>query len=102
MIHAVDLDAVGLGELGRKEGYIERQMKRWYSQWEKSKTRELPHIDEVYQHLMAAHPSATGTPPSSTATTGSTTAWCRPTDASLPSSTGRSARSAIRSPTSAC
>ena len=29
-IHAVDLDAVGLGDLGRKEGYIERQLKRWY------------------------------------------------------------------------
>ena len=29
-IHAVDVDAVGLGDLGRKEGYIERQLKRWY------------------------------------------------------------------------
>ena len=60
MIHDVDPDAVGLGELGRKEGYIERQMKRWYSQWEKSKTRELPHIDEVYQHLMAHIPPQQG------------------------------------------
>ena len=60
MIHDVDPDAVGLGELGRKEGYIERQMKRWYSQWEKSKTRELPQIDEVYQHLMAHIPPQQG------------------------------------------
>ena len=29
-IHAVDPDEVGLGELGRREGYIERQLKRWY------------------------------------------------------------------------
>ena len=35
-------------------------MKRWYSQWEKSKTRELPHIDEVYQHLMARIPPQQG------------------------------------------
>ena len=41
-IHAVDPDAVGLSDLGRKEGYIERQLKRWYSQWTQSKTRELP------------------------------------------------------------
>jgi aminoglycoside phosphotransferase (APT) family kinase protein len=38
-IHAVDPDAVGLGDLGKKEDYIQRQLKRWYGQWEKSKTR---------------------------------------------------------------
>jgi aminoglycoside phosphotransferase (APT) family kinase protein len=50
-IHAVDPDAVGLGELGRKDGYIERQLKRWYGQWEKSKTRELEVIDDVHRRL---------------------------------------------------
>src|SRR5207248_5100602 len=29
-IHAVDVDAVGLGDLGRRDGYIERPPKRWY------------------------------------------------------------------------
>ena len=28
-LHNVDVDAVGLGELGRREGYIERQLRRW-------------------------------------------------------------------------
>jgi aminoglycoside phosphotransferase (APT) family kinase protein len=55
-IHAVDPDAVGLGELGRKEGYIERQLKRWYGQWEKSKTRELPDVDHVHDALAANVP----------------------------------------------
>jgi aminoglycoside phosphotransferase (APT) family kinase protein len=55
-IHAVDPDAVGLGELGRKEGYIERQLKRWHSQWEKSKTREIPAVDEVYDELLSTMP----------------------------------------------
>ena len=32
----------GLGDLGKKEGYIARQLKRWYGQFEQSKTRELP------------------------------------------------------------
>jgi len=44
-IHAVDVDAVGLGALGRREDYIARQLKRWHGQWEKSKTRELPLVD---------------------------------------------------------
>ena len=55
-IHAVDVDAVGLGDLGRREGYVERQLKRWYGQWEKSKTRELPEIDEVHRILSADVP----------------------------------------------
>jgi aminoglycoside phosphotransferase (APT) family kinase protein len=55
-IHAVDVDAVGLGDLGRKDGYIERQLKRWYGQWEKSKTRELSEIDEVHRVLSADVP----------------------------------------------
>ena len=32
-LHAVDPDAVGLGTLGRKEGYIARQLKRWHGQF---------------------------------------------------------------------
>jgi aminoglycoside phosphotransferase (APT) family kinase protein len=55
-IHAVDPDAVGLGQLGRKEGYIARQLKRWNSQWQSSKTRELPVIDEVHDRLQSATP----------------------------------------------
>jgi aminoglycoside phosphotransferase (APT) family kinase protein len=55
-IHAIDPDAVGLGDLGRKDGYIERQLKRWYGQWEKSKTRELATVDEVHDALAANVP----------------------------------------------
>jgi aminoglycoside phosphotransferase (APT) family kinase protein len=50
-IHAVDPDEVGLGDLGRKEGYIARQLKRWYTQFEQSKTREIPLVDEVHHFL---------------------------------------------------
>jgi aminoglycoside phosphotransferase (APT) family kinase protein len=55
-IHAVDPDAVGLGDLGRKEAYVERQLKRWHGQWEKSKTRELEAVDEVHRRLSAGIP----------------------------------------------
>jgi len=55
-IHAVDPDAVGLGQLGRKEGYIARQLKRWYGQWEQSKTRELAVVDEIHDRLSATIP----------------------------------------------
>lgn len=56
-IHAVDPDAVGLGELGRKEDYVARQLRRWLGQWEKSKTRELPAIERVHERLSARIPA---------------------------------------------
>jgi aminoglycoside phosphotransferase (APT) family kinase protein len=55
-IHAVEPDAAGLGELGRKEDYVARQLHRWQGQWEKSKTRELPLVDEVHDRLLARIP----------------------------------------------
>ena len=50
-LHRVDIDAVGLGNFAKREGYIERQLKRWSSQWEQSKTRDLPLIDVVRNAL---------------------------------------------------
>ncbi len=59
-IHAVDPDAVGLGDLGRKEDYVARQLRRWYGQWEKSKTRELAAVDRVHERLAARIPAQRG------------------------------------------
>ncbi len=59
-IHAVDPDAVGLGDLGRKEGYIARQLKRWYSQFNQSKLREVPAVDEMHDFLSAHIPEQQG------------------------------------------
>jgi len=59
-IHAVDADAIGLGDLGRKEDYVARQLRRWYGQWEKSKTRELASIDRVHDRLAARIPAQEG------------------------------------------
>ena len=56
-IHAVDPDAVGLGELGRKQDYVARQLRRWQGQWEKSKTRELATVDRVHDRLAARIPA---------------------------------------------
>lgn len=55
-LHAVDPDDVGLGTLGRKEGYIARQLKRWHTQFTQSKTRELPLLDEVHARLAERMP----------------------------------------------
>src|ERR1035441_10989904 len=55
-LHAVDPEAVGLGTFGRPEGFLERQVRRWWQQWEASKTRELPAIEDLHSRLLAAVP----------------------------------------------
>lgn len=55
-LHRVDIDAVGLGNLAKRSGYIERQIKRWSGQWEQSKTREIPLIDRVRDTLLERMP----------------------------------------------
>jgi aminoglycoside phosphotransferase (APT) family kinase protein len=57
-IHAVDFTAVGLADFGRPDGYVERQVRRWGEQWERSKTRDLPSIDELARRLRAALPES--------------------------------------------
>ncbi len=56
-LHAVDIDAVGLGGHGPRGGYIERQLKRWYKQFTAMKHRELPTVDRVHDRLLATVPA---------------------------------------------
>jgi aminoglycoside phosphotransferase (APT) family kinase protein len=60
-LHALDPDEVGLGDLGRKDGYVARQLRRWSRQWDRSKTRELPEMDEVHRLLEKHMPEQVGT-----------------------------------------
>jgi aminoglycoside phosphotransferase (APT) family kinase protein len=53
-MHLVDPVAVGLADLGRPDGYVERQLTRWYAQFERSKCREVPDILET-RTLLDAH-----------------------------------------------
>jgi len=57
-IHGVDYRAVGLGEFGHPDGYVERQVRRWGEQWERSKSRDVPAIEELARRLRAARPTS--------------------------------------------
>jgi aminoglycoside phosphotransferase (APT) family kinase protein len=63
-LHAVDVDAVGLGDLGRHDGYIERQLRRWYGQFQQSaatQDRKVPVIDELHDFFSGRIPAQQGT-----------------------------------------
>lgn len=55
-LHRANPDDIGLGDLGRKEAYLDRQLKRWQGQWDKSKTRDLPTMERAYALLVEAKP----------------------------------------------
>jgi len=57
-LHRVDYAARGLADFGRPEGYLERQVRRWSQQWEKSKVEELPEIDALIRWLRGALPAS--------------------------------------------
>jgi aminoglycoside phosphotransferase (APT) family kinase protein len=59
-LHDVDVDAVGLGDLGRREGYIARQLERWHGQFAKSQIEGVVRtaaVDTVYEVLASAIPA---------------------------------------------
>ena len=68
-IHRVDVDAVGLGNFARRDGYIERQLRRWHGQFGKSQEqakeigvyRPVPLVDEVAKILTDRLPAQQGT-----------------------------------------
>ena len=55
-IHGVDVNQVGLGDLGRGAGYLRRQLDRWQRQWDLSATREMPGYTQLVERLTAALP----------------------------------------------
>src|SRR5215467_1014494 len=68
-IHQVDVDAVGLGDFARRDGYIERQLRRWHGQFGKSQEqakeigvyRPVPLVDQVHKILSDRLPVQQGT-----------------------------------------
>ena len=59
-LHLLDPDDVRLGDLGRKEAYLTRQLKRWTKQWEASKTEEMPAMEEARRLLEERMPEQIG------------------------------------------
>ncbi len=60
LLHSIEPAAVGLGDFGRPQGYIERQVRRFSEQAARVKTRELPELDELARRLAASLPLEAG------------------------------------------
>jgi aminoglycoside phosphotransferase (APT) family kinase protein len=56
-LHEIDPAAVGLAEFGRPEGFLARQVRRWYQQWQASETRPLELLAATVERLTDTLPT---------------------------------------------
>jgi aminoglycoside phosphotransferase (APT) family kinase protein len=56
-LHGVDPEQVGLGQFGRPEGYLERQVRRWVKQWDATRIEGVSGLDPLAADLAAAVPA---------------------------------------------
>ena len=58
-LHGLDYKAAGLGDLGRPQGYIERQVTGWTQRYQKAQTDDLPEVEHVAKWLAEHMPTET-------------------------------------------
>jgi aminoglycoside phosphotransferase (APT) family kinase protein len=59
-IHALDLEAAGLADLGKPDGYVARQVHGWIKRYRAAQTDDLPDLDATMDWLVAHLPSESG------------------------------------------
>ena len=59
-LHAIDANAVGLGDLGKPEGYVERQVTGWTKRYEGSQTDEVAAVSAIAKWLAERIPKESG------------------------------------------
>ena len=59
-LHALDLDALGLADFGRPEGYVRRQIDGWAGRYARARTDDVPTVEQALAWLDAHAPPDTG------------------------------------------
>jgi aminoglycoside phosphotransferase (APT) family kinase protein len=59
-LHRVDYAAVGLSDLGKPEGYLERQVRGWTERYYGSKTHDYPEVEKIVAWMQEHLPSTRG------------------------------------------
>jgi aminoglycoside phosphotransferase (APT) family kinase protein len=59
-LHALDWRALGLGDLGKPDGYVERQVSGWARRWRDARTEEVADMEWMAAWLEARIPKESG------------------------------------------
>jgi aminoglycoside phosphotransferase (APT) family kinase protein len=60
LLHSLDYNAVGLADLGKPQGYLERQVRGWAERYHGSKTHDIPEVDTISAWIQQHMPSSSG------------------------------------------
>jgi len=60
VLHGLDYEAAGLGELGKPAGYVTRQVNGWIKRYAGSRTHDIPEVDRVSAWLVERMPGESG------------------------------------------
>src|ERR1700683_5553089 len=58
-LHRVDYAAAGLSDLGKPEGYLERQVRGWTERYSGSRTHDYPEVEKISAWMQQHMPSTT-------------------------------------------
>jgi aminoglycoside phosphotransferase (APT) family kinase protein len=47
LLHSLDYDTIGLGDLGKPQGYLGRQVRGWIERYHGSKTHDIPEVETI-------------------------------------------------------
>jgi aminoglycoside phosphotransferase (APT) family kinase protein len=59
-LHSLGYQSIGLGDLGKPEGYLERQVRGWTERYQGSRTHEFPEVERIVSWMQAHIPLTSG------------------------------------------
>jgi aminoglycoside phosphotransferase (APT) family kinase protein len=59
-LHGLDYEAAGLGDLGKPQGYVERQVAGWTKRYRDAQTDDVPAVERLAQWLADRRPAEGG------------------------------------------
>jgi len=60
LLHSLDYATIGLADLGRPQGYLERQVRGWTERYYGSKTHDYPEVEKISAWMAEHVPSTRG------------------------------------------
>ncbi|WCK52792.1 phosphotransferase family protein [Aneurinibacillus sp. Ricciae_BoGa-3] len=60
-LHAINYKEAGLEDIGRPDGFMQRQVQGWIQRYEKAKTEDVPQVETLQKWLMQRLPQSQGT-----------------------------------------
>jgi len=60
LLHSLDYNAVGLADLGKPQGYLERQVRGWIERYHGSKTHDIPEVETIAKWIQQHMPGSSG------------------------------------------